>query len=67
MWLTILIIAIVIGAVIGAMSSSDGERGAGAAVGALYSGAGCLYILAQVAIGALGIYFVIWLFGVLFG
>ena len=41
MWLTILIIAIIIGAVIGFLGSEDGERKSGAVGGALAGGMGC--------------------------
>lgn len=44
MWFTILIIAIIVGAIWGFISSNDGERGAGAANGALASGMGCGFI-----------------------
>ena len=67
MWLTILIIVIIIGGVIGFLSSNDGERGAGAVGGALASGMGCGYILFQIFLAGLGILFIIWLFRVLFG
>lgn len=67
MWLTILIIAIIIGAIIGFFSSKDGERGTGAVSGAVASGMGCGYILFQIFLAGLGILFIIWLFGALFG
>lgn len=67
MWLTVLIIAIVIGAAIGFFGSNDGERGAGAVGGALAGGMGCGYILFQIFIVGLGFLFIIWLFGALFG
>ncbi len=66
MWLTILIIAIIIGAVIGFFNSKDGERGAGALGGAIAGGMGCGQILLQIFLAGLGILFVIWLFRVLF-
>ena len=67
MWLTILIIAVVIGGIIGFLGSKDGERSAGAVGGAVSSGLGCGYILLQIFLAGLGILFVIWLFGLLFG
>ncbi len=67
MWLTVLIIAIIIGAIWGAMSSNDGEKGSGALAGAFTAGAGCGYILLQILLWGLGIAFMIWLFGTLFG
>lgn len=67
MWLTILVIAIVIGAIIGFINSSDGERGSGALGGAVAGGMGCGYILFQLFLAGLGILFIVWLFGALFG
>lgn len=67
MWLTILIIAIIIGAVIGFFNSEDGERGSGALGGAIAGGVGCGHVLFQIFLAGLGILFIIWLFGVLFG
>lgn len=66
MWWVILIAAVVIGGIIGALSSKDGERGAGFFSGALTSGMGCGYVLFQILLWGLGIAFFIWLFGVLF-
>ena len=67
MWLTILIIAIVIGAIIGFLTSKDGERGIGALSGAFTSGMGCGYVLLQILIGGAIIIGILWLFGNLFG
>ena len=67
MWLTILIVAIIIGAAIGFFGSKDGERSAGAVSGAVAGGMGCGYVLFQIFLAGLGILFVIWLFGALFG
>lgn len=67
MWLALLIIAIVIGAVIGFLNSDDGERGTGALSGAIIGGAGCAQILLRIFIFGLFIYAFIWLFGTLFG
>jgi hypothetical protein len=67
MWIVLLIIAIVIGAIIGALSSDKGESGAGAVSGAIVGGMGCGYILLQIFLWGLGIFFMIWLFGALFG
>lgn len=67
MWLTILIIAIIVGAIWGFLSSDDGERGAGAIGGALAGGIGCGHVLFQIFIFGLVIFVFIWLFGALFG
>ena len=53
MWIWIIIIAIIIGAIWGASSSNDGM--------------GCGYILFQIFIFGAGIIFVLWLFSKLFG
>ena len=67
MWLTILIIAIIIGGLWGYFSSDEGERTGGAIGGAVTGGMGCAYVLLQIFIWGLGIIFMIWLFGTLFG
>lgn len=67
MWFVILIVAIIIGAIIGGLSSDKGETGAGAMTGAIAGGLGCGYVLLQIFLWGLGICAVIWLFGVLFG
>lgn len=67
MWLTVLIIAIIIGAAIGFFSSNDGERGAGALGGAIAGGVGCGHVLFQIFIYGIIILAFIWLFGALFG
>ena len=67
MWLTVLIIAIIIGGAIGFFSSNDGERGAGAMGGAIAGGIGCGHVLFQIFIFGIIIMAFIWLFGALFG
>lgn len=67
MWIWIIVIAIIIGAILGASSSKDGERGAGAFSGALMGGMGCGYVLFQIFLWGAGIIIVLWLFGNLFG
>lgn len=67
MWLTILIIAIIVGAIYGFLSSNDGERGAGAVGGAIVGGMGCGYILIRIFIFGIIILGLLWLFGALFG
>ncbi|MBQ9665024.1 MAG: hypothetical protein IJV33_00940 [Bacteroidaceae bacterium] len=66
-WLVVLIIAIIIGAIWGFLSSKDGERGGGAAAGAITAGMGCGYILFQIFLWGVGILFMIWIFCSLFG
>lgn len=66
MWLAIIIIAIVVGGIIGACSSKDGERGQGAAGGALAGGIGCGYILFQILLWGLCLMVFVWLFEALF-
>ena len=67
MWLTILIIAIIIGGAFGFLTSKDGERGEGAFSGALAGGMGCGYILFQIFIAGVVLFIIISLFGLLFG
>ncbi len=66
MWFTILIIAIIIGAIIGFISSEDDEKGSGCMAGAFTGGMGCGYLLLQIFLAGLFILGIIWLFGVLF-
>lgn len=51
----------------GALSSNDGERGAGAFSGAIMGGMGCGFILFRIFLWGLGIMLLLWLFGSLFG
>lgn len=67
MWITILIIVVVIGAIAGFFLSDDGERGAGALSGALMSGMGCASVLFHLFLVGLTIFAAVWLFGFLFG
>ena len=67
MWLTVLIIAIIVGGIWGYLSSSDGDRTGGAIGGAFTGGMGCAYVLFKIFIWGLGIVFLLWLFGALFG
>lgn len=60
MWLVILIVVVIIGSIIGAISSKDGEKGAGCLGGALTSGLGCGYVLLQILFGELQSW---WLYG----
>lgn len=67
MWIWIIIIAVIIGAIFGAVSSEDGEKGSGAAEGAFAGGMMAIGCLVRIAIVAISIFVVIWLFGLLFG
>lgn len=67
MWIWIIVIACVIGAIFG-FANSDGDNAAGDAAGGALAGgcmaAGCL---GRIAIAALGIIVILWLFNLLFG
>ena len=67
MWIWVIIIAIIIGAIWGVLSSDEGERGTGAFSGAVMGGMGCGFILFRIFLWGLGIMLLIWLFGSLFG
>ena len=67
MWFTILIIAIIVGGVIGFLSSDSDNRGEGAISGAFTGGIGCAYVLFQIFCFGIGIAIIIWLFRALFG
>ena len=44
MWIWVIIIAIIIGAIWGALTSKDGEKSEGAFAGAVTGGMGCGYV-----------------------
>lgn len=67
MWLVVLIIAIVVGAIIGALSSNDKEKGEGATVGAITAGMGCGYVMIQILVFVFILFIIFKLFGFLFG
>ena len=67
MWFWLIVIAVVVGAIWGAISSDKGEEKAGAFSGAVAGGMGCGYILFQILIWGLGIMIMLWLFGAIFG
>lgn len=67
MWIWIIIIAIIIGAIWGALTSKDGEKSEGAFAGAVTGGMGCGYILIHIFILGASIMILLWLFGTLFG
>ena len=66
MWFWIIVIAVVIGGIIGALNS-DGNSGESAASGAMAGGCLAVGCLTRIAIAAIGIIVVLWLFGALFG
>ena len=65
MWFWIIVAAVVIGGLIGFISS-DGDRGE-AANGAMAGGCMAASCLARLAIAAIGILLILWLFGAIFG
>lgn len=67
MWVILLIGAIIIGAILGAVSSDKGEAGAGAVAGAVTGGVGCGLVLVRLFLWGMGIMLVIWLFSAIFG
>ena len=62
-WLIVIIVVAVIGGLMGFLSSEKGERGAGAASGAVTGAVGCGYIILNLFLAALGF----WLFFALVG
>ena len=52
---------------IGILSSEDGQRGEGAAQGAMMGAIGCGHVLFELLLWGLGIGILIWLFGAIFG
>lgn len=64
MWIWIIIIAIIIGAVVGYLNSGKSEEAAEGAIAGGCLAAGCIM---RIAITALGILVILWLFGLLFG
>ena len=63
MWIWILIIFAVGGAILGALSD-DKDGAMGGCLAGLFTGGGCLV---EILIAGLSIFFIIWLFGALFG
>lgn len=66
-WLIIILIVAAIGAVFGYFASEDEHRGEDAAQGALMGAIGCGHLLLQLFLWGLGLAFLIWLFGAIFG
>lgn len=67
MWFWLIVIAIIGGAFIGWINSDKGEEKENAIGGAIAGGMGCGYILLQIFLWGIGILFMLWLFGALFG
>lgn len=64
MWIWIIVIAVAIGAFLGFAENGKSEDAAAGAVAGGCMAAGCLI---KIAMAALGILLILWLFGVLFG
>ncbi len=64
MWIWIIVIAVVIGAFIGYAQEGKSEDAVGGAMAGGCMAAGCIM---RIAIAAIGILLVLWLFGALFG
>ena len=67
MWIWIIVIAAVIGAILGLSNSESGEKSGAATSGAITGAIMAMGCLVRIAIAALSILFVLWLFGQLFG
>ena len=66
-WLIIILVVAAIGGLIGFFGSEDGKRGEGATQGAIMGAMGCGQLLLQLLLWGLGVMFLIWLFGAIFG
>lgn len=66
-WLIIIIAVVVIGAIIGYFASDGNNRVEDAVQSGCASGAGCGYLLLHLFLWGLGLAFLIWLFGAIFG
>ena len=64
MWIWIIIIAVIIGAAIGYFNSGKSEDAVGGAMAGGCLAAGCL---GRLAVAAISIIIILWLFGLLFG
>lgn len=65
MWFWIIVIAVVIGGIMGYVNSDgDSSEAAGGAIAGGCMAAGCI---GRIALAVLGIFIILWLFGVLFG
>lgn len=66
-WLIIILVVAAIGAVIGFLSSEDGNRTEGALQGCLGGAVGCGHVLFQLFLWGVGLGILIWLFSAIFG
>lgn len=64
MWIWIIVIAVIIGAVWGFLSEGKSEDAVGGAMAGGCMAVGCLL---RLALAALGIILILWLFGAIFG
>ena len=65
--ITIVLICVCVGAVIGFMGSGKGERAAGAVEGGAQMGCASMGCMLQIAVWLIPILGVIWLFSIIFG
>lgn len=66
-WLIIIIVVGVIGAIVGFIFGNGDSRVEDALAAGCTSASGCGYILLRLFLFGLGIWFLIWLFGAIFG
>ena len=64
MWIWVILIAVAIGAFVGYAQDGKSEDAVGGAMAGGCMAAGCLF---RLALAALGILLILWLFGVMFG
>lgn len=67
MWFWAIVIAVIIGGLIGMLTSKDGERKESAFAGALVGGMGCIQVLLYIFFTGFSIFIVIFLFRACFG
>ena len=67
MWIWIIIGAVIIGAIIGFFASEGESKGTDAAQGAMAGGCMAVGCLGRIALVAITIMIILWLFGKLFG
>lgn len=67
MWIWIIVVAVIIGAIIGFFASDGDSKGADTAQGAMAGGCMAVGCLGRIALVAITIMIILWLFGKLFG